>query len=336
MSVLRWAVLVPLFGCSVIAPPPSEPAPPIDAPEPEARRPLDHIVADLLEVELQLKPPDERVRQCNLLIDKINEDQSAMMSAKGSDPEALRQLARILIQVADAVAAVRADDDGVVRFRDEYAKLSRDLSAATLRTAEALERNNPKEAADAARSMTEFGPREGELVKTINEYCQTAYAKPDRGAEADCLAGQAHRCLSAGAYYDRAEEADEARALALYQRGCEDGDAKSCATAADAQLAGIGTTRDEHKAFELYARGCKLGAAYACSKLGERLWTTSGRTPQREADARRLWTLACEAGEGAACRYLLEHAGHKQDETRETLRALCKKGAARACEVVGD
>lgn len=330
--VVRIALsLVVLTACANTAPRPA--ARPVAQPAQVAPPPsaIEHVMAELATAELTLARPDERVRQCNLLIDKITKEQSALDSASGSDPKSLRSLAEALRQVATAVSNVPIDDQPLVKLRDDYAKMRLEIADVSERAAKAMEAKNASEGTNAAKEMAAFGPREEELVGAINEHCQTAYAQPDADAEAECLKGATNRCLSAGAYHDTNEaHYDERRALDLYQRGCSGGDAKSCASAAIAYGEGRGASRNKDRAVELHTRACKLGLADSCSAVAERLWDAK-RTPRQEELALRLWRSACTAGESRACELWLEHG---KEGTREALDALCEGGNARACETL--
>jgi len=115
---------------------------------------------------------DGKISQCNRLIGVINKEQGPLKSASGSDPAALKKLAETLDGVAEKVEAVKLKDDKLVGFRDEYAKMAKDLAKASRETAEALAGNDPKKAQEAAKAMGGFGPRENTLVDKINKYCQ--------------------------------------------------------------------------------------------------------------------------------------------------------------------
>jgi hypothetical protein len=112
-----------------------------------------------------------KIAQCNRLVQVINSEQGPLKSASGSDPDSLRKLADTLDHVATRVAAVEMRDAKLTGFRDDYAEMARDLAGASRETAAALDTNDPKRAANAARNMSSYGPRESELVDNINKYC---------------------------------------------------------------------------------------------------------------------------------------------------------------------
>jgi hypothetical protein len=114
---------------------------------------------------------DGKINQCNRLIDVINKEQGPLKNLKGNDPEELKKLAETLDGVGSKVKAVELNDDKLVAFRDDYAKMAEDLAATSRETAEALASNDPKKAGEAAKKMNSFTPRETELVDNINKYC---------------------------------------------------------------------------------------------------------------------------------------------------------------------
>lgn len=114
---------------------------------------------------------DGKISQCNRLIEVINKEQGPLKEASGSDPAALKKLADTLDDVAKKVEAVELKDEKLVGFRDEYAKMAKDLSKASRDTATALEGKDPTKAAEAAKNMSSFGSRESDLVDNINKYC---------------------------------------------------------------------------------------------------------------------------------------------------------------------
>ncbi|MCA9625423.1 MAG: hypothetical protein KC731_40655 [Myxococcales bacterium] len=114
---------------------------------------------------------DGKISQCNRLIEEINKEQGPLKEASGSDPAALNKLADTLDGVATKVEAVELKDEKLVGFRNDYAKMAKDLASASRDTATALESNDPTKAAEAAKTMSSFGSRESDLVDNINKYC---------------------------------------------------------------------------------------------------------------------------------------------------------------------
>ena len=114
---------------------------------------------------------DGKINQCNRLIEVINKEQAPLKNLKGNDPEELKKLAETLDGVAGKVKSVELEDEKLVGFRDDYAKMAEDLAATSRETAEALASNDPKKAGEAAKKMNGFTPRETELVDNINKYC---------------------------------------------------------------------------------------------------------------------------------------------------------------------
>jgi predicted transcriptional regulator len=101
----------------------------------------------------------------------INKEQGPLKTTQGSDPDALNKLAETLDGVASKVESVELKDDKLIGFRNDYASMAKDLAKSSRETAKALQSNDPKQAAEAAKTMSSFGPRESQLVDSINKYC---------------------------------------------------------------------------------------------------------------------------------------------------------------------
>jgi hypothetical protein len=114
---------------------------------------------------------DGRISQCNRVIEVINAEQEPLKDASGSDAPALRSLASLLDNVASKVSSVRVEDDKLIKFRNDYATMAKDLANAARETASALLSDDSSKAAEAAKNMSSFGSRESELVDNINQYC---------------------------------------------------------------------------------------------------------------------------------------------------------------------
>ena len=114
---------------------------------------------------------DGKIGQCNRLIEVINKEQGPLKYASGSDPAALKKLAETLDNVGKKVEAVELKDETLIKHRDDYAQMARDLAKASTETAAALESNDPAKAQEAAKKMSGFGSRESDLVDSINKYC---------------------------------------------------------------------------------------------------------------------------------------------------------------------
>ncbi|MCZ7681280.1 MAG: hypothetical protein M5U28_21830 [Sandaracinaceae bacterium] len=74
-----------------------------------------------------------------------------------------------------------------------------------------------------------------------------------------CEAGDAAACVTAGRAFETGEGApvDDARALALYERGCDGGEARGCTALGARFYGGRGVARDDARARALFTRACE-------------------------------------------------------------------------------
>jgi len=112
------------------------------------------------------------IAQCNALIEVINREQGPLKASTGSDTAALMKLGALLDGVSSKVAAVPLTDATLIGLRNDYAAMARELAVASRDTAAALQSNDAKLAAKAAKGMSSFGPREDAIVERLNGYCQ--------------------------------------------------------------------------------------------------------------------------------------------------------------------
>lgn len=111
-----------------------------------------------------------------------------------------------------------------------------------------------------------------------------------------CQQGDAEGCRQLAGRYVRGEgvDRDPARAVALLQQGCTGKDAESCRLLGDAFAEGeLAQARDAAQAEALYGQACALGSAPACLAVAPLL-----TDPQAALDA---YTVACEAKLPMAC-----------------------------------
>lgn len=113
--------------------------------------------------------------------------------------------------------------------------------------------------------------------------------RAQREFETACRAGIAGGCRQAGLilrtdFFAR----DHARALALFLRACELGDAQGCADAADEHP-------DPARRAALGEQACERGARAACAKAGD------ARVASDRERARHLYDLGCWAKQLDAC-----------------------------------
>lgn len=119
---------------------------------------------------------EQRVPQCNRLVDTINREQAKMapVLAEAGGPEPTRESLEAYAKANDDLVAklrlVKLADRKLAGFRDEYVALLQGLAAATRRTGERLE--SRQEAAKAAEDVKAYSPKKRDLDRSINEFCR--------------------------------------------------------------------------------------------------------------------------------------------------------------------
>jgi TPR repeat protein len=90
------------------------------------------------------------------------------------------------------------------------------------------------------------------------------------------------------------------RALALFRRACNDGDAAGCDEASRAAEEGRGMIANQGQADQLAEQACRLGFARACLRLGDRFERGVGTftDPARSA---AFYQLGCDRNEANSC-----------------------------------
>lgn len=129
---------------------------------------------------------------------------------------------------------------------------------------------------------------------------------PEETAESTqaCLGGTLTGCHAAAldAYYAKASPDTDARALALFQKACDQGYAPSCNGLGVLYAEGRGVGKDPVRAASLYRRSCEADASTGCQHLAFALRDGRGvaKDPQaaERADARSkcLFQAALEKG----------------------------------------
>jgi TPR repeat protein len=120
--------------------------------------------------------------------------------------------------------------------------------------------------------------------------------------ERDCEAGVGDRCRSLALTLRRGplEQRDEAKATALYERGCDLGDLPSCVFAGQMYEYHHGVPEDDAAAARFYGRACDKGWSAGCYNLA--IMFDNGRGVARDpARAASLYEGACKAGAKPAC-----------------------------------
>jgi TPR repeat protein len=187
-----------------------------------------------------------------------------------------------------------------------------------------------------------------------------------------CNKGLVIACSNLGILYEKGEgmEMDIGRAVELYRRACDGGDAKyGCSLLAHMFEQGKGVTADVSrakvlreracdaghapdcfalglrqekaknlpKAASLFQRACDGGVAQACVKVGEAFSTGRGMERDPTAAVSAL-ERACNAGSQEGCgaygSVLLDQAHSEADRQRALgyLRNACKKGIGPSCD----
>ena len=124
---------------------------------------------------------------------------------------------------------------------------------------------------------------------------------------ADCdsgLKGSAVSCSAAGDIVDagRGVPEDLARAVTLYTKGCDGGDAPACWRLASLRAFGRGVPRDVAAALRVLEPACQPGGREACARLGQALASTGDLADL--AKARTVLTGSCDGGYAPACELL--------------------------------
>lgn len=218
---------------------------------------------------------------------------AATLCALGADPDAKDSAGASVRQVAAAVAeseGARPDgvDVDVARHRNMAAFLASGGGCDALR----------------ARKLAGESVPDVEVLRIANE--------------SECEAGWGWACGRAGWAHDRGEGApeDDARALALYERGCESAATKNewcCGMAGIHHVRGEGASADPVEGARWLLMGCEprdpeRADGQACNHLG--LLHAEGSGVRRDlARARTLFEKACAEGSEEGCANLKERGG---------------------------
>lgn len=138
--------------------------------------------------------------------------------------------------------------------------------------------------------------------------CLVAASSAERDPEAAarwylraCELGAYEGCAYAGNLLGEAQRFDEARTA--FARGCDGDDGPSCYGAGLHAAGGYGDAQDFAAARVHYRRACELGVATACGQLAELIGVGHGG-PVDPDEALRLQHVACDGGDGSACKIL--------------------------------
>ena len=145
-------------------------------------------------------------------------------------------------------------------------------------------------------------------------------------------------CTGAGIVHEQGLPRNAARALALYQRSCDGGDAGGCFMLGGAHAGRLAPAvpRDMARAIAAYERNCDLGDSTGCTMLA-RLFEhqeipedLARLVPQDRARATTLREKGCQLGEAADCARLGEIHEQGQGGVRDLARAAAFH--QKACE----
>jgi hypothetical protein len=210
-------------------------------------------------------------------------------------------------------------------------------------------------AVDAFRIGCEHGAPEAckeaaRAVYTWSRYKADASVLPL--LEKGCGAGDGRACDVAANRYDAA--GDPAKAVALYQRGSDLGNAGATSDLGYMIANGKGVAKDEGKGLALYRRACDAGLFMGCSNAA---WMLEHQGSPDMAGAAALFDKACsgdrnrcvngadfyarrcEAGDAPSCKQTVDiYAGLKGDTTKDEEHAYhvaCLGGYADGCDKEG-
>ena len=156
--------------------------------------------------------------------------------------------------------------------------------------------------------------------------------------EQGCELGDAEACHNAGAAQDGLQgiAPDPVRALRFCEQACEQGRAVDCHNAAIFHTRGRAGPANAVRGMELYERACAGSHQPACVNLATSLVDDDG--PR----AVRLLVAACDADEMIGCKnlgalYVNGDAGLERDQVRgvELVGRACSGGEDSACRVLG-
>ena len=121
-------------------------------------------------------------------------------------------------------------------------------------------------------------------------------------------------------------------ALAKFEAGCAENDAKSCVKTGAIYQLGKTATPDLDKALEYYNKACQSSEKEGCSAAGG-IYLKS--EPQK---AKELFNKACELNDGYSCAMLgsMLIDDHKFKEAYTVLEKGCSLGDKLSCEFAGD
>ncbi len=143
--------------------------------------------------------------------------------------------------------------------------------------------------------------QKADAASNANQY----YAKAVAIYEKDCKEGNATGCTELGDahYYGRGVKKDYLVAARFYQKGCDGGNWEGCTDLGYLHRDGIGVEKNQKKAAGLYELACNADYARGCDHLGY-LYREGLGVGQNYSKAVRLFQQACDGGDGQGCENL--------------------------------
>ena len=130
-------------------------------------------------------------------------------------------------------------------------------------------------------------------------------------------------------------KSDPAKATAMFDKGCTDKHAISCAMVGTAYADGLGVTKDLARAAGYFQQSCDLGYAKGCYNVGLAIANGEG-VPQDLPKAIGIMDKACTAGAWKACGSVGDYRVSTGDKAgaQPVLELGCKNGDALSCETL--
>jgi TPR repeat protein len=161
--------------------------------------------------------------------------------------------------------------------------------------------------------------------------------EPERGhkiTDNACTSGSQIACRNLAVDYrdGNAVEKDVAKAISLFQSGCDHDFAASCTQLAFAYRDGAGVAKDSAKAFTLLQKACDGADPQGCGALGDAYDVGDGVAPSREQSL-VAYKKGCDAGWTAACRMYSERTASHRTSTPSSKPAVDDTQAKFQCEL---
>jgi hypothetical protein len=113
----------------------------------------------------------DKIGQCNLLIQVINEEGKKIPKMETKDPASFDRAAESFEKTAKRAEAVQLEDEKLITFRNEYRDMLLDLAKATRGIVKAKKSKDPVQIKNANSKMESFKKRESSYLERLNSYC---------------------------------------------------------------------------------------------------------------------------------------------------------------------